>query len=146
MQKIVLNKCYGGFGLSNKAIELYLKLKGKEAFFYKQTKYRHEDGEALYERLKNPYDETFLTYVFTKDKGESYTDDDRTDNFRKDCFYYYDIARDDATLVEVVEKLGTEASGSCARLKVVEIDDGERWQIDEYDGIESLVSPYDVLG
>ena len=26
--KIVINKCYGGFGLSDKAVELYFRLKG----------------------------------------------------------------------------------------------------------------------
>ena len=33
-RKVVINKCYGGFGLSTLAIKEYLKLKGKQAYFY----------------------------------------------------------------------------------------------------------------
>ena len=33
--KIVINSQYGGFGLSILAIKEFLKLKGKEAYFYK---------------------------------------------------------------------------------------------------------------
>ena len=32
--KIVLNGCYGGFGLSYEAMALYLHAKNREAFFY----------------------------------------------------------------------------------------------------------------
>ena len=32
--KIVINKCFGGFGLSLKAMKLYLERKGKEMFVY----------------------------------------------------------------------------------------------------------------
>jgi hypothetical protein len=39
-------------------------------------------------------------------------------------------------LVVVVEKLGDKASGSCSKLKVVEIPDGVEWEIEEYDGME----------
>jgi hypothetical protein len=41
--EIVLNKCYGGFGLSNIAVKEYLKRKGKQCYFYKQIKYKHSD-------------------------------------------------------------------------------------------------------
>ena len=33
--KVILNKCYGGFGVSQKAYELYAKKKGIEIFVYK---------------------------------------------------------------------------------------------------------------
>lgn len=47
-----------------------------------------------------------------------------------------DIARDDPKLVECVEKLGEEANGAYAELKVVEIPDDVNWEIGEYDGLE----------
>jgi hypothetical protein len=33
MQKIIINRCYGGFGLSGKATELYKELSGKEEVY-----------------------------------------------------------------------------------------------------------------
>lgn len=47
-----------------------------------------------------------------------------------------DIARNDLKLVECVEKLGEEANGMYAELKVVEIPDDVNWEIGEYDGLE----------
>ena len=44
--------------------------------------------------------------------------------------------RSNEDLVRVVEKLGSEASGFLANLKVVEIPDDTEWEIEEYDGLE----------
>lgn len=52
--------------------------------------------------------------------------------------FAYDDDRSNPKLVEVVENLGTYASGSCAWLHVVEIPDDVKWHIEEYDGIESV--------
>lgn len=49
-----------------------------------------------------------------------------------------DIARADPDLVAVIEELGAKANGRHADLKVVEIPDGIEWEIDEYDGIETI--------
>ena len=48
--KIVVNRCFGGFGLSDKAIEMVMKRKGLNCFRYKQTKYTYSDGKAEYTR------------------------------------------------------------------------------------------------
>ncbi len=49
-------------------------------------------------------------------------------------------SRTDPLLVEAVEKLGSDkASGSSAKLKVVEIPDDVDWEIDEYDGMEKVI-------
>jgi len=39
-------------------------------------------------------------------------------------------------LIQTIETLGDDASGSLSSLKVVEIPDDVKWQIQEYDGIE----------
>jgi hypothetical protein len=49
----------------------------------------------------------------------------------------YDL-RTDAKLVECVETLGEKADGRFAELKVVEIPDDVEWEIDEYDGLETI--------
>lgn len=47
--------------------------------------------------------------------------------------------RTNPRLIEVVEKLGKEASGPYAALRVIEIpDDVKEWYIDNYDGIETI--------
>lgn len=51
------------------------------------------------------------------------------------------VTRHDPDLVKVVETLGSErASGFCARLAIEEIE-GNIYQIDEYDGNESVYTP-----
>ena len=44
--------------------------------------------------------------------------------------------RDDPILIKVIEELGEDADGEYAALKIVEIPEGVRWQIEEYDGME----------
>ena len=54
-------------------------------------------------------------------------------------FADWDIQRTDPALIEVVEKLGENAGGRGAELKVVEIpDDVKCWEIYDYDGCESI--------
>ena len=51
-------------------------------------------------------------------------------------FYERDIPRDDPALVATVRRLGREADGHYATLKIVEVPAGVRWSIEEYDGKE----------
>jgi hypothetical protein len=79
--KIVVNKCFGGFSLSDAAVK------------------------ALH--LNSPYD---------------------------------DIERTDDKLVHLVETDADAASGYCAKLRVVELPDNTTdWELDEYDGAESII-------
>ena len=52
----------------------------------------------------------------------------------------YDFTPQDAEVIKLIEKRGSDfCSGSYAKLRVVEIPDGATdWEINEYDGIESL--------
>lgn len=84
--KIVVNRCFGGFGLS----------------------------KAAYKELSIPWD----------GYGFKYSEEEK---------------RTDPALVACVEKLGDAASGPMAQLKVVEIPDDVKWQIDEYDGAETVM-------
>ena len=75
------------------------------------------------------------------DTGGFYKDGSgpRGDAFDSFC---RDIPRDDPQLVEIVMKLGKEASGSCAQLEVVEIPDGIEWEVEEYDGSEHIAEKH----
>ena len=77
-REIVINRHYGGFGLSKKALELL---------------------------------------------GIEYSND---------------LPRDDERLVEVVKELGKEARSSYAELKIVSIPGDVEWEIDDYDGMETI--------
>ena len=84
--KLVINARYGGFILSNEAVEKLQKIKGTE-------------------RIN--------------------LDDDKT--------------RADKDLVNVVEELGSKASGNLSDLRVVEIpDEATDYYIENYDGVETV--------
>ena len=48
----------------------------------------------------------------------------------------YTIKRDDPLLIECVETLGEAAETRFSKLRVIEIPDGIKWQVGEYDGTE----------
>ena len=95
-QRIVINRCYGGFGLSNLAAKRYREL----AWI--------------------PEEELFWTY---------------------------DIPRDSAILLQVIDELGAqESSGPHAELKVIEVPEGVKWHIGEYDGMEWIAEDHRQWG
>jgi hypothetical protein len=50
----------------------------------------------------------------------------------------WDIDRDDPVLVDIVERLGENASDNFASLRIVEIPNDVDWQIADYDGYEHV--------
>lgn len=46
--------------------------------------------------------------------------------------------RSDEKLVKCVETLGEKANGRFANLEVVEIPDNIEWEIDDYEGVETI--------
>jgi hypothetical protein len=130
--KIVINRCYGGFEMSRKAEDEYLRRKGKQAYFYKQTKYEFRNGVNEYQRILAD-DNEFFHYTTTKDLGET------CNKFPdKTLFMDRSVERTDPDLICVVEHLGKAASGPCSELSIIDIPDGIEYEIDEYDGLESV--------
>ena len=122
--KVILNKCYGGFGVSDAAYELYAQKKGIKLYRYVS------DGRTL----RKSSEDGLLSYWLKKDHG---TFPERDLNW-DDVLSLDERYREDPTLVEAVEELGSAANGIYARLVVVDIPDGMDYVIDEYDGIETL--------
>lgn len=128
--KIVTNNCYGGFGLSAKATKRLAEMEGKECYFF----------------IRNYPDRTYVQV--TEEEAQAslgyWHAFDVIDPNRKDLdtnehgIYYSQIERDDPRLIQVVEELGDEANGDCAKLRIVEIPDGTQWEIDEYNGNEHV--------
>ena len=133
-RKVVINKCYGGFGLSTLAIKEYMKLKGKQVYFYKAdlTDFKN----IKYKKINESKDGIFI-FCFTKDFGENFCYTDVANNeLNEYSFNSKDIKRDDKDLVKVVEKLQNNSNTMCSDLKIVEIPEDIEWQIEEYDGNE----------
>lgn len=113
--KIVINKCYGGFGLSDAVHEKLIEL-----------------GVPHYKNWDELKDNTNEPYVMDSDRPD--------DVFGK----YYSNFRDDdkrthPLLIEAIESVGIDkASSRLAKLKIVEIPDDVKFEISDYDGIETV--------
>ena len=133
--KIVLNDCYGGFGLSYLAQALYLLVQGKTPYFYVQN-HSSSYGVRTYTLAHDPQKINDLwAYCSFTFQGEF------IDHFPKDIVNFKDIDRTDPILVSIVEILGSRAASSkLSFLTVVEIPDGTQYKIDSYDGVESIIT------
>lgn len=131
--KVVINRCWGGFGLSVAAtLALYdggwTELGTPVEKWYGPTSERKEKELAewrAYVASGGASASPFLT-AFSKDESHVV------------YFSRGDGVRSDPRLVEVVEKMGKAAWGNHAELRIVEIPDGVQFEIDDYDGMEAV--------
>lgn len=130
--KIVINRCFGGFGLSDKAYE-WLIAKGVPVRAYVPQE-RGPDGRYLPQPANNG------NVIFDRDLDVG--GDPFNESMRMLAGRYWETfiegQRTWPLLVECVETLGAEANGKHAALAVVEVPDGVEYQIDDYDGVESI--------
>jgi len=130
--KIVINACFGGIGLSWAAMQMLAERKGLVASYFPLSRdiYTRVYGE---DAVIDP-DGMGVHRVIGPTAITDYPEGPNAGAF----ISHNDVRRDDPDLVAVVEKLGARASGEVAKLKVVEIPDGIEWEIEEYDGSESI--------
>lgn len=113
--EIVINKCYGGFGLSDEAYQWLIDEKGWKASEY------NKDGNL------------------PKDARISISDDKPNSIMDKYYHSWYDNKeRSDPDLIAVVKALGEKANGRHAQLVILDIPDNIDFEINDYDGIESI--------
>lgn len=130
MKKVVINACYGGFGLSADALYLLMRLGFPlEATPLKDSGYDEADfplvgpdgvraasrsgrpllkDGVLYSAELSPYDPQAMAL------------------------------RSHPALVKTVEMLGERANGFCAKLVIEDVPDDALFRIEEYDGSESV--------
>lgn len=130
--KVVINRCFGGFGLSDAAYEKLIEWGVPVRRYINQRKdpktrlYLPEpsnDGEVIFDRTLDDGDAAQSVFAYGR-YWDTWTREKRAHPL----------------LVRVVEELGRKANGMFAELGVVDIpfDSNEGWEIDEYDGIETI--------
>jgi hypothetical protein len=129
MTKVVINTCYGGFGLSEKGMREYAKRKGITLYVERKS-YYNVYWTCPPEKCVGILSDAKWCNATLEERKKS------NDAYEKCTLYEHDIPRDDPDLVAVVEELGNEASDKYADLRVVEIPDDVSWNIEEYDGKE----------
>lgn len=144
--KIVLNKRYGGFELSHEAKMKIFEKRGIKVFPY----IGNWDGIQIFyekftaERLAKGGILATVTY-FRKDPALDEFDETVTEDSKYDPIYLvFDNDRSNKELIEVVEELGDKANTRFSELKVFEIPDGSKYEIDEHDGMETAYYGFEL--
>lgn len=143
MIKIVINRCYGGFGLSHEAVLAYLDKCGTPVWTEATEKFSTLIPFNYYlvppeQRIEGSPDNWHeMTLAERAAHNAAYSETVFTDR---------DVARDDPYLVAVVEELGDAASGRHANLKVVDVPDDVNWYIEDYDGLEWVAERHRTWG
>jgi len=142
--KIVVNKCYGGFGVSV-AVLKELVARGSDAIEICTPRQYYGGDNEKYHGTKDwmkRWAEDFAQY---KSIGDGFKSGRNEFNIYKDDLIYslkskYDNElRTNKDLIEVIESIGVEkSSASLAKLAIIEVPDGIEWEIDDYDGIETI--------
>ncbi len=116
--KVVINKCYGGFSISDEAYDWLIKNKNWKVTEFLEDNRGYEDPTADL-AIDNNYKKSRLRskYYLIRNVDEN-------------------SLRTDPELIEAIETLGKKANGSCASLGIVEVPDDVEWEIGEYDGSE----------
>lgn len=114
MKKVAINRCFGGFGISDEAFEKLLERKGI-AF----DKIVPEEKSSI----------SGVIYYAAGHAGEG-------DHYISEYDLYKD--RSDPDLIAVIEEFKETANSWASEIAIVEIPDGIEWHIHEYDGLEHV--------
>jgi hypothetical protein len=118
--KVAINRCFGGFGISNVGFEKLLERKG-----------------IAYEKVSAKYSFKNDTFDYYK-AGFAGIDEH--------MLLDYDMVSDrtDADLIAVLEEMGEDAWSWAAEIKIVDIPDDVKWHIHEYDGLEHVAEDHRI--
>lgn len=144
--EVVINVCFGGFGLSNEAVYRLIKKGSKVIKKYHPKDYYGGDAPL---RPNEKWEEEYKEDVR---KAKPFRDGYKVGDKWGGLFYkagniYTDVGRvrmnrSDKDLIVVVKELGKKADGYCAELKIVKIPDGVDYTIEEYDGLEHIAEKH----
>lgn len=129
--KIVINRSFGGFGLSFEAVLLYAKIKNIKLYPYKI--YQADRSSAIYKKVYHSIENDCIWLL--NDHGDIYINK----GIHYDIFSPYCIDRADMALVEAVHQLGERASGVFSKLKIIELPDNADYSIRHRHGMERII-------
>lgn len=147
MQKVAVNRCYGGFSLSPEAT-LKLYERGVTEIATHVDQYWPPEERAEQDKK---YDGRFGFAYALREWREYLAGTHKARGlfltvFSPDEQYVLsagrEIQRDHPELIRIIEEMGDKANGACAELSVTEIPDGVDWQIEEYDGREWIAEKH----
>lgn len=114
MRKIAINRCFGGFGLSNEAFENLLTRKG-----------------VAFVKVVEPEKSSLFGTTYYR---EGHVGDN--DHYLSEYSFCGD--RTDPDLIAVIEEMGEAANGFAADIQIMEIPLDVEWHVAEYDGLEHV--------
>ena len=133
MTKIAINRCHGGFGLSEMAIKRYAEMKGLQV-------YPEPQMGGMYQTYWTCAPDARPAALLQGDDWHTATSEQKAASnkaYEENTISDRDLDRDDETLIAVIEALGSKlASGRFGAVEIVEIPDDVEWTIEEYDGLE----------
>lgn len=129
MTKIVISRCYGGFGVSEAGMRRYAEIKGLPFYVWQDPQYPKASTDMF--KLYFTADPSGMTKI-------------NNEFYRKYSLYDGNLDRADPVLVQVVEELGERANGWAAKLVIEELPKGTLYRIEEYDGYESIETAEDI--
>jgi hypothetical protein len=114
--KVAINRCFGGFGISDEAFEKLLDRKG-----------------IAFDKVEKESSFLGATYYQAGHAGD--------DDYYISNYDHYEN-RADPDLIAVIEEMGDKANSWAAEIAIVEIPDDVEWHIDEYDGREHVAEKH----
>jgi len=121
--KIVLNKCYGGFHISDEGYEWLLKNKNwKCTTLGKDGEWKNSNAKIYKSEEDIPFGGKYY-----------FTSDDRGFRTNKD-------------VIEMVKILKEKASFQTSKIEIIEIPDNVDYEIEEHAGIEHVAEKHNTWG
>lgn len=143
-REVVINRCFGGFGLSHEAMMRYAELKGLKVYPMVEDRslreQRDEDGRSrMFDpRYFIPYtgkEECLCVHYYFRKPTRKMS---RETGDTLKTLYDRNIKRDDPILIQVVREFKKKAAGRFGELKIIKIPVDVKWTLEEYDGMEHI--------
>jgi len=144
-REVIINTCYGGFGLSDEAYEELIKMgvpvrkyitekENPKTGLY-DIKEPNNEGKVIFDKELTPLGEDKLNDLYWKFKGDSNIE-------QRYWEVWSNTDRENPLLIAVIKKLGAKANSWASKLKIVKIPADVDYTIEEYDGMEWIAEEH----